>query len=290
MRALAWAAAALVAMVAGGGVLLCERALHIYGSLRWLPPREVAESVAKATGTTLRDAEIRAADGAELRAWVWEPREPGPGVVLALHGVGASRQHMLGHAAMLARNGFAVIAPDSRGHGASGGDLVTYGLRESGDVGAWLDWAQANLSTGRMFGLGESMGAATILESLRTERRFAAVVAEAPYSSFGDMARSRVGLAPVVEVAFLYSRLRYGVDLRLVSPADAVRGSRVPILLIHSEADRNVPLWHSRRIRDAEPYSIELWEPPGVEHTQAATSIPDQFEHRVVSFFRSAVP
>ncbi len=290
MRRLLWTVAVVAVFVVAGGVFLCERAVHIYGSLRWLPPREVPESIAKATGARFREADVLTSDGFTLRAWVFEPSAPNGGAVLALHGVGASRHHMLGHASMLARNGFAVIVPDSRGHGASGGDLVTYGLRESGDVRVWLDWAAKHLSAKRLFGLGESMGAATLLESLRSENRFAALVAEAPFSRFADVAQGRVGGGPVVEVAFLYARLRYGVDLRSVSPAEAVRGARIPILLIHSDGDRNIPMWHSRRIRDANPAHIELWEPPGVEHTQAATQVPVEFERRVVGAFRRALP
>jgi dipeptidyl aminopeptidase/acylaminoacyl peptidase len=43
--------------------------------------------------------------------------------------------------------------------------------------------------------------------------------------------------------------LRYGVDLRRASPVDAIRATKVPILLIHGALDTNVPLRHSQELQ-----------------------------------------
>ena len=58
---------------------------------------------------------------------------------MVLHGIGDSRQGSAGFAPLFLDQGYSVLLPDSRGHGASGGELVTYGLWEKYDV---LDWAR----------------------------------------------------------------------------------------------------------------------------------------------------
>jgi alpha-beta hydrolase superfamily lysophospholipase len=59
---------------------------------------------------------------------------------------------MLAHARYLLRGGFTVLMHDSRGHGVSGGDIVTYGVREAGDVDAWADFALHVCGIDRLYG------------------------------------------------------------------------------------------------------------------------------------------
>lgn len=79
---------------------------------------------------------------------------------------------MIGYAELLLAHGFAVLVPDARAHGASGGDLATYGLLESDDIHEWFDWLEQHEHPDCVFGFAESMGAAQLLQSLRSEPRF----------------------------------------------------------------------------------------------------------------------
>jgi len=72
---------------------------------------------------------------------------------------------------------------------------------------------------------------------------------------------------PAIWSAVVYARLRYGVDLLQPSPLDAVRSSKVPVLLIHGEADRSIAPRHSQLIAAAAPDHVELWLVPHAGHT-----------------------
>ena len=95
---------------------------------------------------------------------------------------------------------------------------------------------------------------------------------------------ARLTLWPIVEPAFLYTRLRYGLNLWTASPRDAVAASRVPVLLIHGTADTNILPWHSRELSRLRP-QIEIWEPTGVGHTGAYGAYAAEFERRVTEWF-----
>ena len=69
-----------------------------------------------------------------------------------------------GYAELFMVHGFSILMPDARAHGASGGQLATYGLLESDDIRRWFDWLQQNQHPGCIFGFAESMGAAQILQ------------------------------------------------------------------------------------------------------------------------------
>jgi dipeptidyl aminopeptidase/acylaminoacyl peptidase len=106
------------------------------------------------------------------------------------------------------------------------------------------------------------MGAVQLPQALETEPSFCAVVAESSFATFREIAYDRMGqhfntgpwvgrtlLRPIVEIALLMVRFRYHLDLSAASPADMVANTKVPVLLIHGEVDRNIPVRHSRLIK-----------------------------------------
>jgi hypothetical protein len=91
-------------------------------------------------------------------------------------------------------------------------------------------------------------------------------------------------LRPLVEVAFLRARWKYGLDMQQVSPEDAVAKSHIPILLIHGQIDSNIPVRHSRAIH-ADNSTTVLWEVPGADHCGAIAVAPQEFERRILRWF-----
>ena len=163
-----------------------------------------------------------------------------------------------------------------------------------------LDWLREVRRPGRLFGLGVSMGASILLQSLTEEPRFCAVVAESPFASFREIAYDRMGqpfgagpwlgrlfLRPVVESGILYARFKYGVDLERASPEEALRRVRTPVLLIHGVRDRNIPVRHSRRIMEHGFGNVSLWEAPEADHARVLGSRPQEYERRVTEWFGS---
>lgn len=286
-----------VVACAAVGVVLAEFALH-----PWRKPilyREQAQAlVAERFHAHLEEVAITAADGVTLRAWFVRPMAANGSVVVLLHGIADNREGMAGYAQFLLGRGYSVLLPDARAHGESGGEIATYGVREADDIHRWVDWLYGNQHPDCVFGMGESLGAALVLESLRTQPRFCAVVAESPFATFREVAFDRVGekfdagpwlgrtlLRPVVEAGLLYTRARYGVDLALANPTDAVASTHVPVLLIHGMADRNIPPQNSEEIHARNPSSMVLWEVPRAGHCGAVNAAPEEFNRRVLRWF-----
>jgi pimeloyl-ACP methyl ester carboxylesterase len=218
------------------------------------------------------------------------------------HGIGDNRGGVAGYGQEFLAHGYRVLLPDSRAHGESGGELATYGLRESDDIHRWVSWLYDRGAT-CVNGLGESMGAALVLESLAAEPRFCSVVADSGFSTFRSVAYDRegyflglgrfglerwfgrtLGFLPA-EVGLRYAKWRYGVDLFRASPVDALRNSSTPALLIHGDADINILPDHSRVLAAANSRA-EFWLVPGAEHCGAAGKVPQEFWPRVLKFFQ----
>jgi pimeloyl-ACP methyl ester carboxylesterase len=248
----------------------------------------------------LEDVSISTTDFITLNAWMIHPRSSNGDAVILLHGLGDNRIGMTGYAQLLLAHGFTVLLPDARGHGASGGELATYGLLERNDIHQWFDFLVVQSHPRCIFGLGESMGAAELLQSLSVESRFCAVVAESSFSSFRQIAYDRMGqpfhlgpwfgrtlLRPVVEFAFLYVRFKHGLDMRQVAPEDSLATTEVPVLLIHGQIDSNIPLRHAHRIQSRNR-KVVLWEVANTGHCGAISKAPQEFQHRVFVWFHEA--
>ena len=277
------------------GVFVAEGALHPGRRSLSADEESRARKMAERQDSDLVDVAIAARDGATLRAWSVRPRHGNEKAVILLHGVSDNRAGMIGYAELFLGHGFNVLLPDARAHGASGGGLATYGLMESEDIRRWFDWVERQQHTECIFGFGESMGAAELLQS--QEPGFCAIAAESPFSSFREVAYDRVGqffhsgpwlgrtiLRPIVEAALGYARWKYELDFEQVSPETTVAATRVPIFLIHGQKDGNIPVRHSRRIKALNP-AVMLWEVPNTDHCGAISTAREELERRLVGWF-----
>jgi dipeptidyl aminopeptidase/acylaminoacyl peptidase len=294
MRRIVRLAIAVVVGVVLGSVFAAHNALVIWS--RPAPDPGLADELARAAAASWETARVTAADGAVLEAWLFTPRTANGAGVVVLHGVGDSRRGMLTHAQFLLRSGYTVLTPDARGHGSSGGKHVTFGVRESHDVRLWVDWLVSRGPVERLYGLGFSMGAAVLLQSLAVAPRFRAVVAESPFVTFEEIAYDRFeqatgaprpALWPIVNIGFAYAWVRYGVNLRRASPLDAVRATSVPVLLIHGDRDRNIEIRHSRVLHAANPAALRLWEVAGADHVNALGAAGPAYIRAVDRWYRS---
>ena len=277
------------------GIFLAELTLHVPRR----PVRhanEIHREYQARFGADLEDASIPASDGVMLRGWYAQPSSYNGNSVLLLHGVGDNREGVSGYAELFLAKGYAVLLPDSRAHGESGGSIVTYGLHESDDIHRWIEWMAARSHATCIYGFGESMGAALVLQAAHTENDFCAVVAESPFSTFRQVAFDRVGYyiglgpwfgrtvaRPLVEIAFQYARVRYHVNLLDANPEDSLKNSSIPVLLIHGQADTNILPWHSEELASLDPHA-SLWIVPHAQHTGAWETEPAEFERRVLTF------
>jgi pimeloyl-ACP methyl ester carboxylesterase len=291
-------AATVAAITIGGfllfiltGAIFCGMTLYVPRRLGSPPPNAMTVAVA-------------ARDKVNLSGWWLQPSKPNGGCVVVLHGIADSRVSTVGFAPMFLDQGYAVLLPDSRAHGASEGRFVTYGLLEKYDVIAWANWMK-KAGCRNLYGLGESLGALILIEAAALQPVFAAIVAECPYADLRETAEYRARqMLPMpafvalpaakiaVSSAIIYASWVHGLDFRQVSPIRSIVHAGSPILLIHGLKDLRTPASNSERLARANPLN-PLWLVPNALHTGAAAAEPDEFQRRVLGWFgghRSAVP
>jgi len=274
------------------GIYLADGTLHPARR----PLSNLIYSGPASTAPQTTDVSITTSDHVTLNAWLMVPAHSNHDAVLLLHGLADNRLGMNGYAQLFLAHGYTVLLPDARAHGDSGGELATYGLLERNDIHQWVEFLDAQTHPHCIYGFGESMGAAQLLQSLATHPHFCAVAAESPFANFREIAYDRMGqpfhagpwvgrtvLRPLIEIAFLRAR-KFHLNMENVSPESSVSESNIPVLLIHGQIDSNIPVRHSRLIH-ARNSRTQLWEVPNADHCGALSTDPKEFETKVLQWF-----
>ena len=204
-------------------------------------------------------------EGVKLKGWFGAATGHRRGTLIYLHGIADNRGSGAGVLERFRKRGFDVIAYDSRAHGQSGGDACTYGVFEKQDLRRVLDTA----APGPVVLLGGSLGAAVALQEAAVDSRISTVVAADCFSDLRTVATERAPsffTSSTVEEAFGIAQQKGRFQIDAASPLEAARSIRIPVLLIHGEADHDTPPDHSRRLFAALSGPKRLILVPGAAH------------------------
>jgi pimeloyl-ACP methyl ester carboxylesterase len=206
--------------------------------------------------------------GVRLAAWRCTASRPARGTAIYLHGIADNRTSAAGPIARLTRRGLDVIAYDSRAHGASGGDVCSYGVFEKDDLRNVID----SVADGPVLLIGASLGAAVALQHAARDPRVVGVVAAESFSDLRTVATERAPFVftnGLIARAFRHAEARGGFTIDAASPAAAARSIAAPVLLLHGANDTDTPPAHAERIFAALRGPKRLILVPGAGHNES---------------------
>lgn len=222
-----------------------------------------------------RDFELRSAGGVVLAA-TYRPgaRRDSPAVLL-LHGVRASRAVTDPAARWLSSLGYATLTIDFRGHGESTMRRRSFGLDESADARAAFAWLKRRQRGARVAVIGSSLGGAASLLGREGPLPADALVLQAVYPDIRSAIRNRIAARLTAAPAYLLepllslqSKPRFGVWPWELSPRQALRRYRGPVLVIGGAEDRYTPPEETRALYAAAPGPKALWLVPHGGHAE----------------------
>ncbi len=258
--------------------------LSLYGLYDVLhPPRIIPP------GTTLRErnvpfqhVDLNTEDDIRLTAWYTPPKNGT--VILLAHGYGDNRPEWV--YALLAKEGYGVLAWDARAHGEGDGDISTLGYLEILDVKAALDFALSQPDVEHIGAWGGSMGGATMIRATAEFLQIEALVVD---SSFVSLEAEVDFLAPyplVNPLAKFMLGIGLGVDLDSISPVEAIaRISPRPIYIIHGTKDSMASPESAEILFNSAKEPKKLWVEEDAIHLGIHMKNPPRYERRVIRFF-----
>ena len=180
-----------------------------------------------------QELHLESIDGERLIAWHIPPRGERP-VLLYLHGNAGALNLRAGRFQWLVADGDGLVALSYRGFGGSSGEPSEQGLIN--DALAAYDFTAARYPARRIVLWGESLGTAVAI-ALAAEREVGGVILDAPFTSIADVGAAAYPFAPVRWLV----RDAFRSDLRIGKV-------RAPILVLHGERDRIVPIRFGERL------------------------------------------
>ena len=264
-------------------VLIIISLWGFYSSIR--PPRIISSITPRDLKMDYQDVSFKTADGLTLRGWYIPSAKSTEKTLILLHGYPADKGNILPAQAFLHED-FNLLLFDFRYLGKSEGSYSTAGAKEVEDLLAAIQFLKTR-GIKEVGVWGFSMGGAVALMAIEKAPEIRAVISESSYASLAAMALEllRIPLLnyPIAYLVGVWAKLFLGIDVREASPADRIRNTTLPILLIHSSADAVIPFSHARLLQQAlaKNPNAEFWFNEQFAHGQFASD----YRTRIKEFF-----
>lgn len=237
------------------------------------------------------DVYIKAQDGISLYGRYYEIKKGAP-VILFFHGFrSGSFREGCGIFRLAEKLSYNVLMPDQRGHGKSGGRKITLGVLERYDCVKWLEYLNERFPNASVFLAGVSMGATTVLmaSELIDGKNVKGIVGDCGYTSpceeIRQVMKNKKIPAPLYFFAKLSARIYGGFSIEKCSATESLKHTRIPVLFIHGDEDRFVPLEMTEKNYKACASEKELCVISGARHSKCYYVDTEKYEKAVTEFF-----
>ena len=249
-------------------------------------------------GAGTAGTDVVSSDGVRLAGW-YIPSGDGDAVsaptVVIVHGWGVSKSDALRYAVPL-HDAWNLLLIDTRAQGRSGGDWMSFGVREVDDVRAMLDWLERTKHPSKVAVVGDSGGAAASAKLARTDPRIAGLVLESSHARLVNALEQKFGADPrgqpvalTVPIGMAAFWARTGVWLGDADPLDAIAdlGDR-PLAISYGTKDAtDIPALNAQVLYDAALAAgvpVEMHACEGATHGKVIDTCPDAYRAWVNAF------
>jgi len=253
-----------------------------------LTPTEIAPATETVT--------LHTADDLTLHSW-YIPSQNGAAII-ALHGLGGNRLHVVPHARLLAEAGFGVLLLDMRAHGESEGERFSHCLAAN-DVLAAIEYlkSRGEVQAERIGAMGISSGAQTALCTAAQTPDLRALWLEG--LGLADTSDALHPMLPEIRPLFfniplnwMFFRTSEGLSGSGREPAVRqmlVRYAPRPVVFVAAGQDFLEPALARRYAADM-GQSGEAWVISNAPHGAGLTTAWDEYARRMVEFFGDSLP
>ena len=239
---------------------------------------------------------VKSQDGLTLSGRYYHVRDGAP-VDICFHGYRSTWKTDFSGGSQLSREmGHNLLLIDQRAHGKSQGSTITFGLLERLDLVQWVNYITERFGgSTSIFLYGISMGGATVLmapqEQLPPNVR--GIIADCPYANALEIICHVGREKPVPNwlikpFALLGARIFGGFNLQETDARKEIARAKIPVLIIHGDADSFVP----REMSDltaCNPGYITRHTFPGAEYAVSFLLDPDRYRAIVTEFVNNCL-
>lgn len=218
------------------------------------PPQREATATPRDFALPQEQVWLNSINGTRLHGWFLRVDGSAPAVVV-LHGWGSNASLMLPLAPHLHAAGFHTFFLDARNHGKSEHDSFSSLPRFAEDLDTAARWLRDRSDVTSVGVIGHSVGAGAAILSASREDGFEAVVSVSSFAHPAEMMRSQMSAIPkpVLELLLKTMQRVIGYQFDDFAPRHRIGFVRAPLMLVHGDADKIVPIESLRQLEAAHP-------------------------------------
>jgi len=218
-------------------------------------PREVTPTFAQNKNPLPFPAQLitfMADDGIRIRGW-FSTSNSNKRMIIIVHGYGLSHREMIKRGNGIFPKAADVCFLDLRNHGLSDNSFTTFGFREALDVQTAISRFRSHYDEIIIWGM--SMGAAASVRAIMLGSSADMLILEGLYDDLSKAIALQakhyyIPKFPIVSLGLFFYQYISGVDLDQMDMAANLKKMKdMPILLVHSRADQEVPMSSFNRLK-----------------------------------------
>ena len=240
------------------------------------------EDGVKLFGWYLKAEPSRTGANAPVQPSFGSGRSEARGTLLFLHGNAGNISGRLSKAKGWVERGYSVLLMDYRGYGQSEGE-IQHEEDIVKDGAAALDWLlkKKNIPLSRIIFYGESLGSYPAIR-LAVQHKAAALILEAPFTSFVDLAKLHYAMLP----GFLASTLLKDFAFRNL---DYIEKIQTPLFVLHGTGDEICPYEMGEQLFEKAPELKGFLSIPGGSHNALPIQAGEDYWQKPAAFVETCL-
>lgn len=240
-----------------------------------------------------QNIEVSGTDNVTLKGWLFN--YPSDKLVILVTGAKENRTNVSYYGVLIAKElisqNYNVIMYDSRATGESGGDHITFGLKESQDITKVVEYAQSKgFKPQNIAVIGDSLGAISLLLDAKNLSDIGAIISDSSASEIRTSVEKilqKENNVPAIfnPGAFFFLKVLYGIDIDVIKPISVVQ--EVPnrvFLFLHGAKDSTIPVTEAKDLLSKANPKSKLVIFPNGEHVETYKSDPQMYRNVVFPF------
>ncbi len=279
-------------------VILVTAICGISGYVGWNlthPVRKSVDTYPDTVGLSYAEVSFKSrVDSLNLKGWLIASPNNRRTVIFA-HGYGKNRLQddvpLLPIVQALVNRGCNVLMFDFRNCGESEGNLTSVGQYEVRDLLGAIDFIKAQPELNQQITLfGFSMGASVAIIAAAREPSVSAIISDSPFADLKSYLIENLSVwtnlptIPFNQTVLTSIPLLTGLNADMVSPVKEIKNlDGRPLLLIHGEADTDIPIENSELLQKEYP-TAKLVRIPEAKHVQSFKVDGQRYLAEVINF------
>lgn len=214
-------------------------------------------------------------------------------IMILLHGYTWNRNGQIKYAQFFFKYGYSIYLYDERGHGENDTKFTTFGVKEGQDLTDIIKYFRNKYKDSIIGVHGESLGAASVLMSLKENPDINFAIEDCGYASFKEVLLHKMKEHHIPRFFIwginIFLKLIFHYSFKDCKPYLGAKVSNISLLIIHGDKDKFIDIKHAYKIYEEGKNHSTLKIFNGADHALSYQTNPLLYESICMDFIKNNI-